>query len=190
VGRIFKLLLALAVAAAAVGAVGPWRSTLLHKGKSLFSSARKTVAPSYNLVTPIGAAATSSLPDHPAKLLIDEIKTTYWAASASATGGAGQLIGVTFALPQQPTVNLDRINFFSGVADDFASQPRPSEVLIAYDNGQSDDLMLKNQPDVQVLDLKHGHAVRSLQMIIKGTYPSSTGGRSVAVSEIEFNTKG
>jgi hypothetical protein len=189
VGRIFKLLVALIVAAAAIGAVGPWRSTLLHRGKSLFTSARKNVAPSFNLVTPLGAAAGSTLAGHPANLLIDEIKTTYWAAAPSPTGGVGQFIGITFALPKQPAVNLDRINFFSGVADNFASQPRPSEVLVAYDNGQSDDLTLKNQPDVQALTLNHGQAVRGLEIIIKGVYPSSSGGQSVAISEIEFNTK-
>ena len=108
--------MALVVAAAAIGAVGPWRSTLLDKGKSLFTSARQKVAPTFNLVTPIGAVAGSTLAGHPANLLIDEVKTTYWAAAPSPTGGVGQFIGIAFALPQQPTVNLDRLNFFAGAS--------------------------------------------------------------------------
>jgi len=185
VGRIFKWLIVLLVAAVVVGAVGPWRATLQKKGKSLFDSLRGKVAPHYNLVTPMGATATSSLLGHDPGLAIDEAPNTYWAAGLTTNDGVGQVLTITFDKKE----NLDQINFFSGVADAFVSEPRPSEVLFTYSTGQTDDLTLKNQPGAQALTLKNGHGVTNVKVTIEGTYPSSSGNHHVAIGEIEFYTK-
>ncbi len=171
VGRIFKWLIVLLVAAVVVGAVGPWRATLQKKGKSLFDSLRGKVAPHYNLVTPMGATATSSLLGHDPGLAIDEAPNTYWAAGLTTNDGVGQVLTITFDKKE----NLDQINFFSGVADAFVSEPRPSEVLFTY--------------STQALTLKNGHGVTNVKVTIEGTYPSSSGNHHVAIGEIEFYTK-
>jgi hypothetical protein len=158
-----------------------------NKVKSLLGSARVKVAPQFNPV-PIAqghVTASSSLNGHPAIATVDGLSNVYWAAAAASNDGLGQQLTFSFDKP----VNLDRLVLTSGVFDNFPSEPRPSEILLSYDNHQSDDLSVKNQREPQTLTLGHGHGVKSVQIIIKGVYPSALGGHSVAIGEIEFLTQ-
>lgn len=189
VGRVLKIILALAVVAGIVAVAGPYRTTVENKLKSVTTSIRKKVSPHYNLVTPLSATSTSSIPGHLASQAIDGHTNTWWQAQPSATLGVGVSMSILFApAPQQP-INLDRVNVFSGIGATFVAEPRPKTVLITYSNGQSDTLTLKNQPDAQLLTLDHGHGIRGLTIAIESSYPSSTGGTSVTLSELEFYTK-
>lgn len=189
VGKVIKIIIALAVVAGIVAAAGPYRKTVENKVKSVTSSIRKKVSPHYNLVTPLNASSTSSVPTHLAAQAIDGHTNTWWQAQASPKLGVGVSMFILFSSTSQQPVNLDRVNVFSGIGATFVAEPRPKSVLISYSNGQSDTLTLKNQPDAQLLTLEHGHGIRGVTITIESVYPSSSGGTSVAISELEFFTK-
>ena len=56
--RAVVVIVALAIV---VIAISPWRTTVRHKISSAFTSVRRTIAPSYDPVHPVQAAASSTL---------------------------------------------------------------------------------------------------------------------------------
>lgn len=190
VGRVIKIIVALAVVAGIVAAAGPYRKTVENKLKSVATSIRKKVSPHYNLVTPLAATSVQSAASNPASLAIDGHSNTWWQAKPSPSLGVNDTMSIAFAVAPQQPVNLDHLKVYSGIGAAFVSEPRPKSMLITYSNGQSDTLTLKNQPDPQDLTLTNAHGVRGLTITIESVYPSSSGGTSLAISELEFFTKG
>ncbi|HMC09469.1 MAG TPA: zinc ribbon domain-containing protein, partial [Actinomycetota bacterium] len=186
VARISKLVVALVVAALAVAAVGPWRQTISQHVKNLFSHTRQVVAPQFNQVTPSGAIATSAIPGHDGSKAVDGLSNTSWAASAAAADdGVGQVLVVTFAHP----VDLARVLFTSGDPASLAAQPHPQAVALTFVPAQQATVLnLKNQADPQPFPVD-AKGVTQVQIRINSVYPSSTGGHSVSIAEVEFFTK-
>ena len=83
-------------------------------------------APTTTYVRPSDANASSQLSTHPARLTIDLIKETYWAANTSSD--KQPWIRLSFG----GSVDLDEILITSGAANDYASLARPKLVELVF----------------------------------------------------------
>lgn len=166
-------------------AVPSLRSEVTGYTQSAYRKIRAVVAPNYSRVTPTAARATSSLPGHPAALLIDGVNQTWWAESARGTG-IGQRVTVVF----KDAVDIDRVGFKVGASTqpaDFTTQPRPRAIHLAFDDGSTKDLKLKDSPDLQT----YGVAARKIKQMTLEIRSVVAGqkGTSAAIAELEFFVK-
>jgi hypothetical protein len=176
-----------AAALVAIAYVGPWRSTVNDKVRDVFRGAREKVIPKLNEIPPATVDASSSLPDHKPAAAVDRVTNTYWAEGAPGDG-VGQHLVVTFARP----IHLGKIGFSLGASTkegDFATEPRPKEVLLHFFNGSkeltSKKLTLKDSPDFQQYDLNAKSTDKiDIEIVSVNRSPGSRSDCSIA--EVEF----
>ena len=77
----------------------------------------------------------------------------------------------------------------SDTPDAFLKEPRPKQVHLVYDNGQSEDVTLKDERKPQTFTLKKAKQVGKIDLVITTVYPSQ-GGQDTAITEVEFRKKG
>jgi hypothetical protein len=103
--------------------------------------------PTFDPVT-AGPGTTSNVPDkdpnHGALKATDGFKNTYWLAPVPSATVQPEL-DVSFTSAS----NLDKIIVRNGASDDFQGHARPEKLTFVYDNGQQDEVTLKNSPDPQ-----------------------------------------
>jgi hypothetical protein len=180
--RVPKRKLRVAVAAAAaialvVVAAGPGRRAANNALEQL-RSRRAAPVP----IHPVRAAASSSVAGHAATAAIDGVRTTSWAEAASGDG-VGQSLSVFFAGP----VDLFRVGLIAGdvgAAGQALRQPRPHEVRLAFSDGSSVTLELKDTEEFQSFEVAARHTT-GVQMTIRSVYPSGEGA-DCSVAELEF----
>jgi hypothetical protein len=165
----------------------PWaqdaRERVTGVAGGAFDSARRVVAPRYEVVRPTGVVATSEDPAFPAAAAVDGATNRAW-SPAPPGDGAGAVLTLTFAEP----VDLGRIGFTSGAGmepDVFLSRPRPRTVQVAADDG-STTLELLDQFEFQEhsLDLR---GVTSVAISVSSVYGGATPGEGLpfAITEVE-----
>ena len=159
-------------------AVPPLRDRVNSTVSSAYATVHRHFAPTYSHVEPSGATASSQLSTHPARLSVDLIKETYWAANTATD--KQPWLRLSFGGP----VDFDQMLFTSGAGNDFASMARPKDVQIVMSDKSSVRLTLKDSPDPQTYDLT-GHQVTFVEIHILSVYPTAQS-TDVAVNEVEF----
>lgn len=94
-----------------------WRSSV----STVFSSAKRTVKPTFDPVHPVAIKATTEVRDDPATHATDGISSTYWAEAAKGKG-EGQALVLRF----DPAVDIGKIGVLSGASgqpEDFLAWP-------------------------------------------------------------------
>ncbi|MEO5723173.1 MAG: hypothetical protein ABIQ39_01095 [Ilumatobacteraceae bacterium] len=175
------------VAGLAYGVYTPFRT----KVNSTYTSAKDKVIsvihPKFDPVT-AGPGTTSNIdppidPDHPGLMATDGFKNTYWLAPPPSPTVSPEL-DVTLT----EKADLERIIVRNGASDNFQGYARPKSMRLVYDNGQQDDVQLKNTPDPQTLSIHHGGNVTRLRIVITDVY-EAINVTQVALTEIEFFKK-
>ena len=184
--RMFKavrnlVIVVLIALAALYAAVPPVRDAVNARVQPVVTDLRKQIIPHDAPVHAVGASATGELPGHGASLAVDSFANTYWAADVS--GGKQPVLTVLFDRP----VDLYDYLFLSGAPDNFQAQGRPRDLHIAFSDGRTWDLTLKDQPDKQQYSFT-AKKVDRIEIQIRSVYPSATGS-GVAIRDIEFFTR-
>ena len=179
-GAIFRwVALALIVVLVLAYAVVPGVRTKVNDSVgSAYTAARRHFSPVYDPVRPVSASASSAVSTHPARLTIDLLKPTYWAANVATD--KQPVLTLSFASP----VDLDRILITSGAAQDYATLARPKDVHLVFSDKTSADLTLTDDPSPQAHDIM-ARQVTSVAIQIVSVYPSSQS-TDVAINEVEF----
>lgn len=159
-------------------AVPPLRDRVNSTVSSAYAAVHRHFAPTYSHVEPSGATASSQLSTHPARLSVDLIKETYWAANTATD--KQPWLRLSFGGP----VDFDQMLFTSGAANDYASMARPKDVQIVMSDKSSVRLTLKDSPDPQTYDLS-GRQVTFVEIHILSVYPTAQS-TDVAINEVEF----
>jgi len=165
-----------------LGLIGPWRSSVT----GMFSSAKRTVKPTFDPVHPVAIKATTEVKDHPAAHATDGISNTYWAEAAKGKGD-GQALVLQF----DPPVDIGKIGILSGASgkpEDFLAQPRPKTLHLIFSDGTTADLSLKDTAKFQSFDVKTKQ-INRLEVQIAAVYSSVQGGQDGAIAELEFYQK-
>lgn len=159
-------------------AVPPVRERVNSTVSAAYAAAHRHFAPSLSHVEPSGATGSSQLSTHPARLSVDLIKETYWAANMATD--KQPWLRLSFGGP----VDFDQMLFTSGAANNYASMARPKDVQIVMSDKSSVRLTLKDSPDPQTYDLTGRH-VTFVEIHILSVYPTAQS-TDVAINEVEF----
>ena len=124
------------------------------------------------------ATASSEVATHPARLSLDLIKETYWAANTSTD--KQPWLRLTFGGP----VDLDGILLTTGAGNDYATFARPKDVQIIFSDKTSTRLTLKDDPNPIRYDVS-ARGITSVEIHILSIYPSVQS-PDVAINEVEF----
>jgi len=163
----------------AYAVVSPLRTRVNDSVGSLYATAHKHFFPTYTRIRPSDATASSAVSTHPARLTIDLITETYWAANTSTDK---QLwVRLIFADP----VDINTILITSGAGNDFATIGRPKDVKIVFSDKSSVTLTLKDDPNADSYDLGSLRHTTFVEIHILSVYPSAQS-PDVAINEVEF----
>ena len=169
------------------GIYSPFREWVNGKYHSAKDKATSIVHPEYDPVT-AGPGTTSNEPTpldpaHPAAAATDGFKNTYWVTNPPSDSFRPEL-----DVELTERTNLDKIIVHNGSSDDFQGSDRPKTLLFVFDNGEQDEVQLKNSPDPQTISIDHGDGVQRFKIAVTDVYESIDGG-SMALTEVEFFTK-
>jgi ribosomal protein L40E len=153
------------------GRVDPTARTVWHKARSVFS-------PDYVPVRPVSITSNGDLPDHPAALISDTINTNYWAVPE---GGPEPTLVFTFEGP----VDLRQAIFYNGAALDFQKAHRVRQLHLVFSTGRTADVMLRDIPGQQTVDLPGSPGADRVEMHVVSLYHAPPG-PNLAIAEIEF----
>jgi ribosomal protein L40E len=167
-----------AVVVLAYLAVPSVKTKVNNSVSSAYTTARRHFSPVYDPVRPTSAVGSSAVGTHPARLVIDLLKPTYWAANTATD--KQPVLKLVFSSP----VDLDRILVTSGAAQDFATLARPKDVHLVFSDKSTADLTFKDDPNPQAYDLA-AKQVTYVEIHIVTTYASAQSS-DVAVNEVEF----
>lgn len=188
-----KIVALLAVIGIGVGFALPSVRTTVSDGVSDgVARVRRLINPQYEKVNPAegGVAANAATDEHPASLLVDGARNTFWSAPA---GAENVIIAIVFAEP----TDIDRLGITPGAQDSarpelFLSQPRPRDLLVALvgDDGQAvtKQITVGDNPDFQTFGIERDD-VRQVQIVVQGCYPSPSGGQECSIAELELFRK-
>lgn len=179
VGTLVKGALGLLIGFGIIGAVvfPSIPQMVIAGGTGFVDDIRKLLVPTYAIVHPIGATASSEIEGHPGSLVIDDAVDTDW-QSTEAT----PTLTITFQNP----IDLGAVYVHSGTAANFIDIRRPSKLEFVFPDGSS-----------KAIDLVDDHAPQQFQVdandikTLEVKIPSTNGpdGTPVALSEIEFFMK-
>jgi len=139
---------------------------------------RRFVSPTLEPVRPTSVTASQELKDHPGRLAFDTFTNTDWEAS-----GTSPSLTITFKEP----VDLGAVIVHSGAADTFVDLRRPASLELAFSDGTSQTLTLKDEHDPQTFDLSASKVDSVTITIVETNGPA---GAPVSLSELEFFRKG
>lgn|GEM_PF-6443392 len=159
--------------------VSPLRMRVNDSVGSLYATAHKHFFPTYIRIRPSDATASSAVSTHPARLTIDLITETYWAANTSTD--KQPWLRLVFADP----VDINAILLTSGAGNDFATIGRPKDVKIIFSDKSSVTLTLKDDPNADTYDLGSLRHTTFVEIHILSVYPSAQS-PDVAINEVEF----
>jgi ribosomal protein L40E len=174
-------IVALGVVAAVVLAyfvVPPLHNRVNSMVGSTYAAAHRHFAPTVSRAFPSDAKASSQLSTHPARLAIDRVKETYWAANTSTD--KKPWLRLSFGGP----VDLDGILLTSGAGNDYTSLARPKQAQIAFSDKTTLELTFKDDPNPISYDIS-AHGVTYVEIHILSVYPSAQS-PDVAITEVEF----
>jgi hypothetical protein len=158
--------------------VPPLHAKVNDSVASAYAAAHKKFQPTVNRISAYQVTASSQLAIHPARLTIDHITSTYWAANASTD--KQPWIRFTFA----SRVSLDEVLITTGAADAYTTIGRPQKVHVIFSDKTTTDIVFKDDPMPQTYDLV-AHQVTYVEFHIQSIYPSAQS-PDVALNEVEF----
>ena len=158
--------------------VPPLHDRVNNSVASAYAAAHRHFAPNTSYVRPSNATSSTQLSTHPARLAIDLIKETYWAANTSTD--KQPWIRLSFGGP----VDIDGILLTSGAANDYASLARPKQVQLVFSDKTTKQLTLKDDPNPITYDVS-AHDITYVEIHILSVYPSAQS-PDVAINEVEF----
>jgi hypothetical protein len=200
VSRVFAIIGLLGLSALAIGYIGPWRDSVNDTINDAYKAVRRVIAPTYDPIATTDPSVTSAMPGHEPQFVVDGITNTYWAADAAVEqaqhpqpieASEGATLVFTFA----EAVDFDEIWFRIGASEkpeEYKLQPRPRAVHITLHPGAiGHDLTLSdNGGDLQRKKLK-ARGVTQVEIQVTELFPAlESGGKNVAIAEIEFAIKG
>ncbi|MEV6242723.1 zinc ribbon domain-containing protein [Lentzea sp. NPDC051838] len=182
VGRAFRWALAVAVLlfGGFYGISQPFRSTV----NTQVISAKDKVAGLFEDWVPVRQSRISAgreLPDHPAKLAMDNDYGTFWAAPTDPRTAA-------LTIDFDHVTDLRRMIVYSGDGKKFTGSQRPRRLTLVFDTGKTTDITLTDKPVEQQHAIKNGDGVKQVQILIADVYPS-TESTDTVISEIELFQK-
>lgn len=163
----------------AYAVVTPLRTRVNGGVGSLYANAHRHFFPTTTAVRPSDATASSAVATHPARLSIDLITETYWAANTATD--KQPWIRLVFGGP----VDINTILITSGAGNDFATIARPKDVKIVFSDKSSVNLTLKDDPKAVSYDLGSLRHTTFAEIRILSVYPSAQS-PDVAINEVEF----
>jgi len=163
----------------AYAVVTPLRTRVNDGVGSLYANAHRHFLPTTTAVRPSDATASSAVATHPARLTIDLITETYWAANTATD--KQPWLRLVFGGP----VDINTILITSGAGNDFATIARPKDVKIVFSDKSSMNLTLKDEPKAVSYDLGSLHHTTFAEIHILSVYPSAQS-PDVAINEVEF----
>ncbi|MGW6262346.1 NADase-type glycan-binding domain-containing protein [Streptomyces sp. NPDC055085] len=161
---------------------GPARTWLTHQVTHAKQDIIRTIDPQYTPVRPSNAAATVSISGHGPENSVDGFNNTFWGAPSSTPNLS---LKYTFESP----ATLNRLLVDSGDKDDYSGYDRPKKIHIAYSDGNSYDITLKDQSNSQAVTIKNAHKVSWIELQIDSVYESINGSGIVAITNIQFYTR-
>jgi hypothetical protein len=193
-GLSFRAVGLVSLAIIGIGLYGAWGSTLKDRAQSYYDYFHDLVLPSYSVVHPLGATASSHLNQkHSAGKAIDNIDNDSWISKPSKKSGVGQTLTITFSQP----IRLGKIGFRNGdqTGDKtYLKQARFHKTRVFLFNkknklfkGKSKVITLQDTDSFQSFgfDVK---GVKKIKLRAVTVYPSEKG-KSVAMSEVEIRAK-
>lgn len=139
-----------------------------------FNNSRPEVHPTDTFST------TRATKGHPAQLVTDTHKNTFWAVPV-ARGGKEAEVTVHF----QSKINLKNIVVYNGNAADYKGTNRPQQLHMVFDNNQATDVNLDDVPDKQTKNVSNANGITEIKIFIANTYTTAKA-KQIAISEIEF----
>lgn len=155
-------------------AIPSLRTTVLNGGAGLVDQVRRFIAPSIEIVHPIGAAGSSQSEGHEATKVIDTFTNTDWQALED-----GPSVTLTF---QEP-IDLGAVFVHNGAATGFVDLRRPSRLRFAFPDGTVREIDLVDDHKPQQFTVE-ARSIDRVVVTVLGT--NGPAGAPVALSEIEF----
>ena len=164
--------------------LGPVAQPLRNWYQNAFRSLMHKVNITYTQQFALGADATTTYPNHPAGLAVDDASNTYWQSLPSKkVHGEGQAITAVFG---QPT-SLSYLGILAGAGPTqqlWLSEARPKDILISWPGGKPVQATLQDVSTLQKVKI-NASSISSVTLKVLTVYPSASG-NSVAITEIEF----
>ena len=145
---------------------------------AIVDNIRRIISPSLEPVRPTDVTASDEIKGHEGRIAFDTFTNTDWQANAAAPS-----LTITFKTP----VDLGAVIVHSGSADKFVDLRRPATLELAFSDGTSTTISLKDEHDPQTFDLS-ASKVESVKITITET--NGPGDAPVSLSELEFFSKG
>lgn len=165
----------------AYGVFPAFRAEVNDRAVGVKETAETKIFGEYLPVNPVDIAATAELADNPGQLAVDGFFDTAWKAPVDGEDPA-------LVLDFGRKVDLARAILRNGTSDGFQDSHRVERLHLVFSNGKTTDLILKDAPDPQQLDIKNGKGVTGVEIHIIRTF-NSVDGTDVAFSEIELFEK-
>ncbi|HEX5265606.1 MAG TPA: discoidin domain-containing protein [Acidimicrobiales bacterium] len=176
-----KIFLGIGIAFAGLSMAGPFAQPIRNTVSGWYHDVRRTIAPEYVPINPVGATASSAVSSHPALAAIDGQTNTYWAA-------AGQPVGEALTISFGSRVDVDQVGFLIGIQGaNYLNQPRPQLLHLTFDDGSTADLSLVDSSSFQTFKV-HARHTSQVQIVVESVFQSAVG-QNVAMTEVEFRSK-
>lgn len=176
-----KMFLGVGIVFAGLSMAGPFAQPIRNTLTGWYHDVRRTIAPEYVPINPVGATASSAVPSHPALAAIDGQTNTYWAA-------AGPPVGEALTIAFGSRVDVDQVGFLIGIQGaNYLNQPRPQLLHLTFNDGSTADISLVDSSSFQTFKVHARHASQ-VQIVVESAYQSAVG-QNVAMSEVEFRSK-
>jgi hypothetical protein len=179
VGTLIKGGLGLLIAFGIIGAVvfPSIPQMILGGGTGFIDEIRKMIAPTYAVVNPISATASSEVDGFPASLVIDRATNTEWRSTE-----ANPTVTIGFQTP----IDLGAVFVHSGSQDHFLETRRPSQLEFVFPDGSTKTIDLVDDHKAQQFFID-ANDIKSLQVRVVSTAGEAEA--PLALSEIEFRSK-
>ena len=176
-----KIFLGVGIAFAALSIAGPFAQPIRNTVTGWYHDVRRTIAPEYVPINPVGATASSALASHPALAAIDGQTNTYWAA-------AGPPVGEALTISFGNRVNVDQVGFLIGIQGaNYLNEPRPQLLHLTFDDGSTADLSMVDSSSFQTFKV-HARNTSQVQIVVESVFQSAVG-QNMAMTEVEFRSK-
>lgn len=152
----------------------PFRATVIDNATALY----RKIVPTMDPVRPSVVQSATASPGHGPNLVVDTYKDTYWITPVGTENPK-----ITFRFDS--SVLLRNIIMYSGSADSFAKDGRPSILRVTYNTGKSETVTPQDSSAQQTLQLKNTTLVSSVTLEVVDVY-NGTDRNTVAISELEF----
>lgn len=179
VGKMIRRVIAVALVLAALiyALYQPFRGAINTAAVGLWSQVTGIFEAKLNPVHPIKVTANLQSAGHPAPLVSDGAKNTFWAAPVDREPA----LVLTFDHP----VDLRKAIVYSGDAANLQGEHRPQKLHWVFSTGKTYDMVLADTVEQQEVPIENSAGATSVEVHVVGLH-RSLNGTDVAISEIEL----